>query len=92
MELPEDYFCPRCNTKATKDLMYRMRAEGMPLGVSVHTALIILLEAKCPQSILQSIVKWAKTYLETGERLTEEEKDKLKLLAWKRAVNPSADD
>jgi len=80
-ELPEDYFCPNCNAKAVKDMVYRMRADGMPELLVVNMALTILAEAKYPENLLRQVGEWSERYAET-QGLTEEERDKMKLIKW----------
>ena len=82
-DLPEEYFCPRCNAKATHDLVEHLKID-MPTVFIVSMAMNILFEAECPSGLLKPIAEWARTY---GEKLTgvnEEEKDKLKLVKWER--------
>ena len=83
-EIPEDYFCPKCNHKMTLDMVAHMKADGMPVVFVVNMALHILADAGCPTNLLKSVSEWLKTYGENISELTEEEQDKLALVKWKR--------
>lgn len=81
-ELPEDYFCPKCNLKATRDMVAAMKADGMPTFYIVNMAMHILSDANCPTNLLKPIAEWMKTYGENLNELSELEQDKLKLIKW----------
>ena len=81
-ELPKDYFCPKCNAKATHDLVEHLKGDGMPSLYIVQIAMNILFEAECPVSLLNQISEWAKTYGQNINGITEEERDNLKLVKW----------
>jgi len=83
-KLPEDYFCPKCNVKATHDLVEALKADGMPTLYILSMAMNILFDAKCPTKLLKPIAEWAKTYGEHLNELSEEEQDKLRLAKWER--------
>lgn len=83
-KLPDDYFCPKCNAKATHDFVESLKADlNMPTVYIVSMAMNILFEAKCPAKLLKPIAEWSKSYGENLNELSEEEQDKLKLLNWK---------
>jgi len=88
--LPDEYYCPKCTTVATHDMAAKLRKEGMPTLLIVSMALNILSEAHCPEEIMGNLCRWAEGYRLGANahlpHLTEEEVDKLKLLAWKRSV------
>ena len=86
--LPEHYFCPKCNAKATEDLIAKLKGDGMPTLYIINMALNILSDARCPNELLQKVAGWARKYNDSSSGLTEEEEDKLKLLKWKRWANP----
>jgi hypothetical protein len=85
--LPVGYFCPKCTAAATHDMVGKLRKEGMPTLLIVSMALNILSEAHCPEEIMGNLCRWAEGYRIGANahlpHLTEEEVDKLKLLAWK---------
>lgn len=83
-KLPDDYFCPKCNVKATHDLIGHLRADGMPNLFVVQMAMNILFDAECPSNLLKPIATWAKDYGEKINGLNECEQYKLKLLKWRK--------
>ena len=75
-ELPEDYFCPVCNAKATHDFVEALHKTGMPNTYVVHMAINMLGEAQVPSELLKGIWEWSKKYGISQTELNEEEQEK----------------
>ena len=82
-KIPEEYFCPKCNTKMMQDLVATMQKDlELPTLQTVLMGLDILGTSGCPGKLLQPIYEWTKTYGKNKNELNEEEQEKLKLIKW----------
>jgi hypothetical protein len=81
-KIPEEYFCPNCNTKMVEDLVAKFKKAKMPSVLIVNMGVEILNAAGCPHSLTRPIFEWVHQYGENTLELNEAEKDKLKLIKW----------
>ncbi len=85
-EKPQTYLCAKCAAEVVPE---QMRKDGIPSMYAMTMALAILRDAKAPDEPLCELSKWvAETYLCNGQpsELKPEERDRLKLLAWRMSM------
>lgn len=87
-KIPEEYFCPKCNYKMMKDMVFRMQHNQEHPEYELPTLSVVMMginmigEAGCPTNLLKPIYEWAKEHNNDKYELSTTEQDKLKLIKW----------
>jgi hypothetical protein len=80
-EAKEEMYCPVCNAQMARDLTNRI-SKNLPSLSVVMMAIEMVSESGCPGKLLTPIYEWAEADCGSRDGLTDEEKEKLKLVKW----------